>query len=284
MSSSVFVMFQPPVDYNGLTETGRRKITEPGHWLCHLCYSDGCLYTLQQPVQPDRQNVILAVYHVRRDSADITLLDTLELGLPLAMCHCRVERHSRRVFIPRRKRGVTVIRFSGDKLVTERTLTCVKRADSVDVMSPNTIYVGSDGVYVVDVRNDRITSTLELPTKGIGTLFRLALLGDIVMVADNDATAVLYHHGSPVPVKVVTFPSGVMRYLPAISTDFHRHFLVADSRTSSVHVLDINGNLRHTVESVYAATMPWRCAVVNRQLWLGFSSGDIVIMSSQYQL
>ncbi len=287
MSSPDFVMFQPPVDYSGLTETGRRKITQPGHWLCHLCYSDGCLYTLQQPVLPDRHNVILAVYHVGRDRADITLLDTLELGLlglPLAMCHSRVERHSQRVFIPRRKRGVTVVQFSDDKLVTERTLTCVKGADGVDVMSPDTIYVGSDGVYVVDVKNDRITSTLELPTKGMGKLFRLAVLGDIVMVADNNATAVLYHHGSPVPVKVITFPSGVMRYLPAISTDFHHHFLVTDHGTNCVLVLDVNGQLRHTLKTVKTDPRIQECAVVNRQVWVGFDTGDILILSSHSQL
>lgn len=164
------------------------------------------LYTTAAGRQIQRQ--VGCVPGGKRQWIYVALLDRLDLGMldvPSAMYHCRVDRHSRRVFIPRGENGVTVTHLNGDKLATESTLTCVRSAVSVDAMSPDTVYVGSDCVYVVDIRNDKITSTLKIPNnfKGMGNPFRLAVLADVVMVGDTHGTAVLYHH---CPCQADSFP------------------------------------------------------------------------------
>ena len=46
---------------------------------------------------------------------------------------------------------MTVARLDGDRLVRERTLTCVRVAISVDVMSPDTVYLGDRDSRIVHV-------------------------------------------------------------------------------------------------------------------------------------
>ncbi len=279
-------MLQPAIDYSGLTETGRKKI-QAGEQLTGLCYSsDGCLYVVgHREVVPGRYSVSLAVYQVHRDSGDITLLDRLEMWKTYLLWFVcpRVERHSRRVFVPCRDRGVIVVCLYGDRLVRERTLTCVKEADGVDVMSPDTIYVCdwlSNSVHVVDVRDDRITTTLKKPdTVKDGWPHSLAVLGDSVLVGYTGGTLVFYHHGSPAPVRVIPHPRG-LQVLSAVSTDCQRHFMLADYKTKSILVIDVNGELRHTV-NINTDSETRDCAVVNRQLWVGCYNGDIILMSSQ---
>ncbi len=278
-------LLQPTVDYCGLEVTERRRITQAGYWLEGLCYSNGALYVGdRREVKSGGHSYSLAVYFVQ--SGDITLLDRLELGTgywwPLSP---RVDRHSRRVFVACGDSGVTVARLDGDRLVRERTLTCVRDAVSVDVMSADTAYVGdrdSHNVCVVDVRNDRITSTLETPDSVKGkTPYSLAVLGDSVMVRYGypNTTLVVYSHGSHGLVRVIPNPGG-LQFVSAVSTDCHSNFLVTDIRTESVFVMDASGNLRHSV-NISAGSGPVDSAVVNRQLWAGCDNGNVVIMSSK---
>ncbi len=251
-----------------------------------MCYCDGSLYTSERRrlVGSDRVSHSLAVYQVQDDSGDITLLDRLELwtGKDWYVCP-RVERHSRRVFVPCGDIGVIVAHLDGDKLVRGRTLNCVREPVSMDVMSPDTVYIQNvvdSSIHAVDVRDDRITSTLEMPDAVKDELpNRLAVLGDTIMVNYTDNTMVVYRHGSPAPVRVVPHPNG-LQIVTAVSTDGHSHFTVTDWKAKSIFAMDFNGNLRHTVIIDNAYT-PWDCAVVNGQLWVGCVGGDIVIMSSQ---
>ncbi len=276
---------QPVIDYAGLMVTGRRKI-QTGYELSGLCYSDGGLYVVQgRWEEPGQHRWSLAVYQVHSDSEDLTLTDTLEMGASEMWPVCpRFECHSRRVFVSCRYKGVAVVRRDGDRLVREKTLTCTRDARSMDTISPDTIYVCdwySHSVHVVDVRDDRITLTLEKPdTLKSEWPWRLAVLGDSVIVGYTDSPLVVYHHGSPAPVRVIPRPE-TLRYVFTLSTDSQCHFMITDSFTKSVFIMDVSGNVLHTVNLDSDSLGPADCAVVNRQLWVGCSNGDIVIMSSQ---
>ncbi len=262
-------------------------MTQKGYGLEGLCYREDCLYVVEgRQVEPDKAPLRLTVYRVESDSGHTTRLDTLtglsKVYKPSPLCP-RVDRHSRWVFIPSEESGVTVAHLDGDRLVRERTLTCVNDAVSVDVVSPNTIYVGdrrSLCVHVVDVTEDRITSTLEKPdtARGEGP-YNLAVLGDRIMVGYGYFTLIVYNDGSPTPVRVIPRPTGLER-MTAISIEGHSNFIVTDYKTRSVFVINKNGELCHTV-GIDTDKGLRDCAVVNRQLWVGCMNGDIVIMSSQ---
>ncbi len=263
--------------------TGRRKIPA-GYGLCGLCYSDDCLYVVDYVTDPLRNAYSLAAFRVQSGSGNITLLDRLELEqLRLLFSVCpRIERYSQRVFVPCPESGVIVAHLNNGRLVRKRTLTCVRNPHSLDVMSPDTIYIcGSRSVYVVDVRDDSIMSTLVRPDtlRDDARLRRLAVLGDSIMVgydAENH-TQVVYRHGSPFPVRVIPGPEGGGG-LSAISIDYQSHFILAYYLDRVVIVIDINGKRRHTVN---IGSLPLDCAMINRQLWAACSNGEIVIMSSQ---
>ncbi len=239
-------------------------------------------------MESGRDSYILAVYRIQRDSGDITLMDKLKLGTgewPLYVCP-RVDRHSRRVFIPCSGSGVTVAHLDGDRLAREKILTCVGAPMCVDVMSPDTVYVGggsSGSVHVVDVRDDRITMTLEKPDTVSDKWPRsLAVLGKSVMVSYGDypdATLVVYRHDGASPVSVIPQPEG-LKAVTAVTTDCHSKFLVTDSQTKSVFVMDVRRNIRHKL-NIDTNRDIVDCVVVNRQLWVGCHNGDIVIMSGQ---
>ncbi len=250
-------------------------------------YSDDSLYVVEGLQQLGKASYSLAVYRVHSDSGDITWLHSetvLEMGYSPLFLSPRMDRHSRRVFIPCPDNGVTVVHLDGDRLERESTLTCVKYAVSVDVMSPDTVYVGdkdSNSVRVVDITDDRITATLETPdTVGDEPPYSLAVLGDSVMVCYGKCTLVIYRHGSCTPVRVIPHPRG-LRDVTAISTDCRSNYIVTDYEIRSVFIIDANGELCHTVNIPHTDSEPWDCAVVNQQLWVGCNNGDIVIMSSQ---
>ena len=263
-------------------------MTQAGYELRGLCYNENCLYVVEgRREKSGRYSCSLTVHTVQSDSGHITRLDSLtglgESHWPLYM-HPRVDRYSRRVFVPCRDSGVIVARLDGDRLVRERTLTCVRYANSVDVMSPDTVYVGdSDNVHVVSITDNRIISTLDKPdtVRGEGPN-SFSVLGDSVMVGYgiSDPTLVLYRHGSPAPVRVIPRPGGLDN-VTAVSTDCRSNYVLTDYKTRSMLIIDAGGNLQHTVNIPDTDSGPVDCAVVNRQLWMGCQNGDIVILSSQ---
>ncbi len=267
-------------------------MTQAGYELQGLCYSEDCLYVVEgRRTESGTYSLSLTVHSVQSGSGDIRRLDTLTglgTGFWLDSQCPRVDRHSRQVFIPCRGSGVTIACLHYDRLLRERTLTCVWDAISVDVMSPDTVYVG-DGysVHVVSITDNRIISTLETPDTVRGERPNsLAVLGDSVMVGYgiSDHTLVLYRHGSPAPVRVIHRPGGLGN-VTAVSTDCRSNYVLTDYKTRSMLIIDAVGNLQHTVNipdtDSDTDSRPVDCAVVNRQLWVGCQNGDIVIMSSQ---
>ncbi len=269
-----------------------RKIQE-GHKMRGLYYSDNFLFVVEWwEEESDKASYSLAVYRVNGNSDDITLLDHLDLETDECPGCPRVDRHSQRVFVPCHDNGVTVARMDGDSLVREGTLTCVSDAHSIDFMSSDVVYVcdrSISSVHVVDVRDDRITSTLEWPdTVWSDFSPTLAVLGDHVLVSSSVCyehdTLVLYRHGTIEPVRVIPSPGGLWN-VTAISTDHHHNFIVTGTNSklyateTSLFVMGLSGELHHTLDDD-----SWNivdCAFVDGKLWVGCENGDIVIRSLQ---
>ncbi len=278
------------MDFDGLAETGRTRLTQSGCQLAGLCYSDGTLYVVEQS---DRESCSLTVYRVQSESGDVVLLEVLDrLALPGTgeehrnICP-RVDRHSRRVFVPCGKSGVTVARLDGDRLVKERSLICVEDPISVDAMLPDRVYVAdasSGSVHLVDVRGDRIRSTLEKPDRiRISKSHSLAVPGNNIIVSYGDwgPSLVLYTHGSRDPVREIYLWG--LGSVSAVSTDWqHHNFLVTDFLATSVLVITVSERnyCHHHRVKIDTDKFLLDCAVVSRRLWV-CEHDDIVIMSSQ---
>lgn len=250
------------------------------------------LFVSNSPAEGLGFSCILAVYCVHCDKST-TLLDRLELGTTgderFLDIRPRVERHSRRVFIPYGDNGVIVTRLHGDRLVWEKTLSCVNSL-SMDAMSPDTVYVfdkSCSNVCAVDIREDRITSVLKKPdsiTLPYLTVVSLAVLGDSIMVSYSAVALVFYRHGSPAPLRVLMLTHPLASEacgVRAISTDCQRHFLGTSTFGKSVYVIDVSGNLRHRVGLNVAPqlVMLYDSVVVNGQLWVLSEAWGIFVLS-----
>ena len=253
-----------------------------------MCYNDGRLLTREYLIlETEGKKDRLAVYQVHGDSGKFTLLDTLELGAAYEYLYgsLSIDRNTLRIFAPLGTKGVMVACLKYDKLVVADTLTCVSQVDAVSFMPPDSAYVwdyDNSFVRVVDTNRDRIRWTLEKPETVRGAeSCSLAVLGDSVMVGygkGSKGSLVVYHHGSPAPVRVITNP-GVGRYV--INTDCRQHFILIYRDKRYVLVMDVNGNVRPTVNiDTNTPNDPEDCVVVNRQLWVGYENGSISIMSS----
>ncbi len=88
----------------------------------------------------------------------------------------------------------------------------------------------------------------------------------------------VYGHGNLVPLRVFSYPREVDD-LPYIGTDMRRYLVITDERTKSVLVVDLYGNLHHTIK-IDTKEIILDCAVVNRQLWVPCDNGEVVIMSA----
>ena len=153
----------------------------------------------------------------------------------------------------------------------------------VDVISPDTICVCDGDTYtvkVVDVTHDVVAATLlrpeEVSMNGTGPM-RLAVLGHCIMVMYSSILTI-YHYDSIEPVEIIPVPES-LNTVSAISTDAQGNFLLTDCETRSVFVVDVKGQILHTVNfDSYSKARD--CTLVGRQLWVGCSNGDIVFLSS----
>ncbi len=242
-----------------------------------MCYDNWRLYTVEE--RKEDESYRLAVYSVT-DQDTVTLLHTLDLEGDA--WDPRVDRQSGQVYIPCQSRGVCVVSYDGSKLVPVTTLRCVGRADSLAVVSTNTLYVCdrvSGTVYLVDVTQDRVTATLQPPQEVRGKEpHYIAVLGDTILVGYG-YNLVIYRHGVPTPGKLIPRPQG-LESVTGLTTDHHSSFLASDAESDTVYVLDVGGNLTHTIP-IPGDRKPGDCTVVGGQLWVGCWNGHIIVMSSQ---
>ncbi len=191
-------------------------------------------------------------------------------------------------------RGVCVVKNDGVKLVSYvKTLSCVKNIGAVAVVSSDTLYVCKcssqdkcDPPWLVDVSRDRVIGKLkslqEMSVAGYPD--GVAVLGDTVLVKYGNCGLVLYPHGIQGVGQRLRLPPD-MQVVGDLTTDYHSNFLMVAHKHHYVHVLDITGKPTHNIpippwnRDKYAR-YPQACTVVEGQVWVGYSNGDILVMSS----
>ncbi len=277
-------LFQLPVQYDSLKVTQEHR-GHTGEEVRGMCHFSKKLYVTERRMEAGSYRYRLAVYHVMNMMNQNTIppLSTLYLDLQDAYRQPRVDGQSGLVYIPCMSHGVRVVRYDGSQVVPVTTLRCVLGASSLAVVSPNTLYISdkvSKTVCLVDVAQDRIIGRLQEPQEVRGEWPDLiAVLGDTVLVVYGDNDLVIYHHGVSTPGQALLRPPGLLT-VSGLTTDDHSNFLLTDSYSDTVYVMDISGKLTHTI-SIPGDRRPVDCTVVGILLWVGCINGDIVVMSSQ---
>ncbi len=269
-------LFQPPVEYGSLSVTRVHRI-QAGAGLYGLCYFSGTLYTVERrETRSDRDRI--AVYSVTKEDV-ITLLDTLDIEG--GSWQPRVDPQSGLVYISCASHGLCVVRFDGSKLVPVTTLRCIGRPGSLAVISSRTLCVcdwNKGTVHQVDVTQDRVTARLHpLLEVSHKRPDGIAVLGDTLLVGYMGDNLVIYRHGVPTPGTILPQPRE-LQDVYSLTTDHHSSFLLTDGSSSTVYVLDVSGNLTHTIP-IPGYREPRDCTVVEGQLWVGCYNGDIVVLS-----
>ncbi len=245
-----------------------------------ICYFGGRLYTTEEWKGAVSVAYRLAVYSVT-DQDTITILDTLGLeGQPAQPC---IDCQSGRIYFSCYSRGIYLVRYDGSKLVPIATLWCVRQAVALAVVSPDSLYVCDDNsntVCLVDVTQDRVKARLQNPVEVAYSIpFTMAVLGDMVLLGYENDELVIHRHGVPTPGKLLPKPRG-LKDISSLTTDHHSSFLLVDNQSNTLFVLDISGNLTHTI-SIPVSRHQQDCTVVGGQLWVGNFYGDITVLSSQ---
>ncbi len=132
-------LLQSPADYSNLKVTRKHRI-QAGDLVQGMSYFSGRLYTLEWREEAGSYRYRLAVYNVT-DQDTITLLNTLDLMGVIPIRQLCVDRQNGRVCIPCYTAGVCVVRYTSCRLVPITTLRCVRKACSLGVVSPDTLYV-----------------------------------------------------------------------------------------------------------------------------------------------
>ncbi len=113
----------------------------------------------------------------------------------------------------------------------------------------------------------------------------LALLGETVLVSWDVGGTIklyLYQRRNSAYSKAIPSPTG-LESVSSMTTDNHSRFLICDRSSRRVYVLDHGGHLTNVIP-VPGGKEPQDCAVVEGQLWVGCSSGDIMVLSSEKKL
>ncbi len=278
-TNTPFCLFQPPVDYDSLQVTRIHNI-QTGWQIFGMCYFSGMLYTTEGQEEAECVEQRVAVYSVTVQD-NVTLLDTLHLEEE--PWPPRIDCQSGRVYFSCQSRGIYVVKYDGRKLLLITILTCAGRPGALTVVSPHTLYVSdwySNNVCLVDVTQDRVTARLQNPVEvAYSHPWSIAVLGDTVLVETASVKLLTYRHGVPTQGKLLPKPQG-LEDISSLTTDHHSSFLLVDDECNTVFVLDISGNLTHTI-SIPRDKRPRDCTVVGGHLWVGCVSGSIIVMSSQ---
>ena len=193
----------------------------------------------------------------------------------------RVDQTTAHLYIPCGVCGVYVHRYKDCRLVTLKQLKCVENAVSLAIVSSDTLYVcdyHSKTICLVDVTKDSVTERLQPPPEVSGWQpEHVAILGDTVLVSYTGLKLVIYRHGVRTPGRLLPRPQG-LQSVYGLTTDYRSSFLVTDTISHTVCVLDITGNLTYTIP-IPGDRWPWNCTVVGRQLWVGCADGSIKILS-----
>ena len=252
-----------------------------------MCYFNGKLYITRKSREAGVIQFSLDVHSVI-DQDTIKLLDTLHLDVEneshLHLSPPRVDRQSGNVYIACDTHGVYVVKYVDSKLVAVRRLTCVARPSSLAVVSPDTLYVcdrDSATICLVDVSHNRVTARLQNEFEDRENPRLVAFLGDTVFAQCSDNLAI-YRHGVPAPRKVIPGQTRGQGWVVGLNIDHHSSCLLVTHYPDDVYVMDLTGNLAHTIRvPIDMDSQPVDCTVVGEQLWVGYPGGEIIVMSSQ---
>ncbi len=193
----------------------------------------------------------------------------------------RIDRQSKRIYVPCGESGVMILRLEKARFVA-RQLKCVTRAVSVAAHTLDTIFVcdsSESSVKVVSKVGDTVIRRLKSPAETRHeTPWHVAVLNTTVLVCYGKNTLVKYATDVPTAGELLGTPAGLIS-VSSITTDGHSSFLVTDSDGDSVFILDEQGNLRHRIRTGTGDVQD--CAVVGSQLWLGYRYGEISVMASE---
>ncbi len=268
-----------------------------------MCCFSGRLYTIESQSETEfpNQRYSLAVYSTTdTDSVMLLQLDVVDLTVN-TVGKPRVDHQSGRVYIPCGQAGVLVMKYDGSELVQVTILRCLRKTGMLAVVSTDTLYVrdsASNTVCLVDVSQDRVIAKLQEPrgVKGKKPMqIHVAVLGDTIVVLYGGnryrrnqhskipkctCKLVIYRHGDPTSGKQLC-PDWLQRLqrVSDLTTDHHSSFLLVDSDSHTVYVMDVIGNFTHTIP-IPVNRQPWACTLVRDQVWLGCHNGDIIAMSS----
>ena len=103
------------------------------------------------------------------------------------------------------------------------------------------------------------------------------MLGSTILVWYWESL-VIYENGVSSPGTMVTWPAG-LQLVPGMSSDGVSRFLVCDSRSKAVFILDTKGKLCDKI--TLTKSMVCDCTVGDGKLLVGRQTGDIVVMSPQ---
>ncbi len=238
-----------------------------------MCYINGRLFSIARLREVGSTKCRLAIYGFNDDT--LVLLDTLQL-------HCSasqpvVGHFSGRVYVPCKSHGVRIALYDRSKLAEIATLSCVKNPGGVAEVSPSTLYIcdlDSTTVCQVDVNQDTITAKLQQLPRRVERkwLDQIAFLGDTVLV-HYSRDVVAYRQGA------ISAFTAIKQHVDSLTTDHHSSFLMLDSASRTVFVLDVNCTLTHTIP-IPTDQPPLACTVVGNELWVIDKNGKIIIMSS----
>ncbi len=276
--STLFIQFQPPVQFKSLKKKGETREIWGSH-LLGLCCDDDKLYTVEAG-----GGYALCMYELQ-GTVIVRRLDRVSLPEERYMqyCHPRVDRRTHRVYIPCLSHGVLIFRCVNLFLRKTGQLTCMGRAHSVTMHSPGIVVVCDveyNVVYLVDIANDRILKILK-PSQAVNEVpLYASVLGESLLVSYGDNTLVLYASGGSSPGRVLATPDGLVEVF-SITTDNYSSFLVTNNERGdgSVFILDVRGNCRHEIQQHIPELRD--CVVIQSQLWLAGSKGFIQFMASE---
>ena len=213
-----------------------------------MCYDEGKLYVLFF-----NEVTVSYTLYVTDGNGDILASMRLE-GHAYEAC---VDARDHRIYIPMGSSGVLVVYLDGNKLVTEKTITCVSSAVSVGLTSSDSMYVCNvpkKAVYLVDNSLDKIVGELFSP---YGTPYHVAAIRDAVLVHYQGNVLVLYEHGISATGKTLHECRVSVR---VINTD-GIHFLLPLG--TDIISVDVEGILSMKDFQQYASY----CVVTGQQLW-----------------
>ncbi len=273
------------VEYKWLKNMKEHKLQWGDH-VHGMCSYGNILFTVETQEKKDKFIHSLCAYDIRERTPSLKCHTKLEVKLP---CRPRVDGRTRRVYVPCRRDGLLVFRYNkiDNRFDEEEDVGNIykdTRMWDVAINSSGMLYGSNWEKRCVDefslTEGEQGETLFKSPQSEDG-VFRnmfLAVLGDRILLSHGDNELVLCKK-NPSTGKMqhtqITVPG--LKAVSGITTDGTSHFLLSDSTSMRVFVLDVEGELRFTIVTDCADMND--CAVVGTELWVGRKNKYIRVMA-----